>query len=70
MEKELLAKQFSTLIPDKKSDVIVYCRTGQAATVNYSILTDVLGYENVKVFDGSWTQWAAGTLPVESGGKE
>jgi len=38
-------------------DVVVYCRMSHRATVLYFALTRMLGYENVRVYDGSWTEW-------------
>ena len=41
--------------PDK--DIIVYCRLSHRATVLYFTLTELLGLDNVRVYDGSWTEW-------------
>lgn len=42
----------------KESDrVIAYCRMSHRATVAYFALTQVLGLDDVKVYDGSWTEW-------------
>ena len=38
-------------------NTIVYCRLSHRATVLYFALTELLGYENVHVYDGSWTEW-------------
>ncbi|MDB5865765.1 MAG: Sulfurtransferase [Betaproteobacteria bacterium] len=37
--------------------VIAYCRMSHRATVLYFALTQLLGYDNVRVYDGSWTEW-------------
>ena len=42
---------------DKK--VIIYCETSIRAGVNYIALSSVLGYPNVKVYDGAYSQWQA-----------
>jgi thiosulfate/3-mercaptopyruvate sulfurtransferase len=42
-------------VPDK--DVIAYCRMSHRATVLYFVLTQLLGYRKVRVYDGSWTEW-------------
>jgi thiosulfate/3-mercaptopyruvate sulfurtransferase len=43
------------LKPD--SEVIAYCRLSHRATVAYFALTQLLGHEAVRVYDGSWTEW-------------
>ncbi len=52
---------------DKKAPIIVYCNTGQLAGLNYLVLADILGYKNVKVYDGSMLEYCRvkGDLPVE-----
>ena len=41
--------------PDK--DTIAYCRMSHRATVLCFVLTQLLGYDKVRVYDGSWTEW-------------
>ena len=41
--------------PEKRT--IAYCRMSHRATVAYFALTELLGFENVRVYDGSWTEW-------------
>lgn len=38
-------------------DIIAYCRMSHRATVLYFALTQLLGLKNVKIYDGSWTEW-------------
>jgi thiosulfate/3-mercaptopyruvate sulfurtransferase len=38
-------------------DIITYCRMSHRATVLYFALTEVLGHDRVRVYDGSWTEW-------------
>ncbi|HET9662623.1 MAG TPA: sulfurtransferase [Burkholderiales bacterium] len=40
-----------------ENDVIAYCRMSHRATVLYFVLTELLGYRKVRVYDGSWTEW-------------
>jgi thiosulfate/3-mercaptopyruvate sulfurtransferase len=41
--------------PDK--DVVAYCRIGERSSHTWFVLTYLLGYPNVKNYDGSWTEW-------------
>ncbi len=41
--------------PDKK--VISYCRIGERSSHTWFVLKYLLGYTNVKNYDGSWTEW-------------
>ncbi len=38
-------------------DVIVYCRIGERSSHTWFVLTHLLGYDRVKNYDGSWTEW-------------
>lgn len=62
---EELAAAYAKIIPGKDAPVIVHCRTGHQASQTWFVLARLLGYSNVKWYDGSWTQWAARPeLPV------
>lgn len=41
----------------KDKEVLIYCRTGHRSTFAWYVLTYLLGYPNVRVYDGSWTEW-------------
>ncbi len=43
------------LSPDK--EIIAYCRIGERSSHTWFVLTYLLGYENVRNYDGSWTEW-------------
>jgi thiosulfate/3-mercaptopyruvate sulfurtransferase len=38
-------------------DVIAYCRIGERSSHTWFVLTYLLGYERVRNYDGSWTEW-------------
>jgi thiosulfate/3-mercaptopyruvate sulfurtransferase len=38
-------------------EIISYCRSGHRATVTWFVLSQLLSYPDVKVYDGSWTEW-------------
>jgi thiosulfate/3-mercaptopyruvate sulfurtransferase len=41
--------------PDKS--VTAYCRIGERSAHTWFVLRELLGYEDVKNYDGSWTEW-------------
>ncbi|MBO6783674.1 MAG: sulfurtransferase [Alphaproteobacteria bacterium] len=47
-------------------DVISYCRLSHRATLAYFVMTELLGYESVRSYDGSWTEWGSLVgVPIE-----
>jgi thiosulfate/3-mercaptopyruvate sulfurtransferase len=50
-------------------DIVAYCRIGERSSHTWFVLTELLGYENVRNYDGSWTEWGnAVRAPIEKGG--
>ena len=47
--------QAKGITPDK--EVISYCRIGERSSHTWFVLKYLLGYPNVKNYDGSWTEW-------------
>lgn len=43
------------LAPD--DDIIAYCRIGERSSHTWFVLTHLLGYQRVRNYDGSWTEW-------------
>jgi thiosulfate/3-mercaptopyruvate sulfurtransferase len=43
--------------PDK--DVIAYCRIGERPSHTWFVLHEILGYPNVRNYDGSWTEYGS-----------
>src|SRR6202030_4759089 len=40
-----------------KNEVIAYCRIGERSSHTWFVLKYLLGYKNVRNYDGSWTEW-------------
>ncbi len=43
------------IVPEK--DIIAYCRIGERSSHTWFVLKYLLGYPNVRNYDGSWTEW-------------
>lgn len=41
----------------KDDDVIAYCRIGERSSHTWFVLTYLLGFDKVRNYDGSWTEW-------------
>ena len=39
--------------------VIAYCRIGERSSHTWFVLTYLLGYDNIRNYDGSWTEWGS-----------
>jgi thiosulfate/3-mercaptopyruvate sulfurtransferase len=53
---------------DGEKETIAYCRIGERSSHTWFVLSELLGHENVKNYDGSWTEY--GSLvgaPIELG---
>ena len=52
------------IVPDK--EVIAYCRIGERSAHTWFVLKELLGYPDVKNYDGSWTEWGSSIrVPIE-----
>jgi thiosulfate/3-mercaptopyruvate sulfurtransferase len=48
------------------TDVIAYCRIGERSSHTWFVLHEILGYESVRNYDGSWTEYGSLVgVPVE-----
>jgi thiosulfate/3-mercaptopyruvate sulfurtransferase len=47
-------------------ETIAYCRIGERSSHTWFVLSQILGYEKVRNYDGSWTEWGnAVGVPIE-----
>ncbi len=52
----------------RDDDVVAYCRIGERSSHTWFVLTHLLGFERVRNYDGSWTEWGnAVRAPIEKG---
>lgn len=64
--REELEKLYSSKGVTSDKEVITYCRIGERSSHSWFVLTYLLGYPNVKNYDGSWTEWGNGIrFPIE-----
>ena len=70
--RELLAEAGAAALDDAGVDgdesTITYCRVGERSSIEWFLLHELLGYDDVRNYDGSWTEW--GNLvgaPIETG---
>jgi thiosulfate/3-mercaptopyruvate sulfurtransferase len=56
---EELAKIYGEAGLDKSKDTIAYCRIGERSSHTWFVLKELLGEENVKNYDGSWTEYGS-----------
>ena len=45
--------------PEQFDEVVCYCRLSHRATIGWLALGQLLGLPNVKIYDGSWTEWGS-----------
>ncbi|MCK9517842.1 MAG: sulfurtransferase [Dehalococcoidia bacterium] len=49
-----------------EDDIVAYCRIGERSSHTWFVLTHLLGYPQVRNYDGSWTEWGNSVgLPIE-----
>ena len=54
------------MTPDK--EVTAYCRIGERSAHTWFVLRELLGYADVRNYDGSWTEWGnLVDVPIEKG---
>ena len=52
----------------KTDDIVAYCRIGERSSHSWFVLSYLLGYDRVRNYDGSWTEWGNTVrAPIEQG---
>ncbi|MBX9929113.1 MAG: sulfurtransferase [Gemmatimonadaceae bacterium] len=65
-ELRVLYEREQGLAPN--DEIVAYCRIGERSSHTWFVLTYLLGYPNVKNYDGSWTEWGnAVRTPIRTG---
>jgi len=54
-----LKKLFESKGVSKEKEVVLYCQSSTRAGLLFTVLTSVLDYSNVKVYDGAYNEWVA-----------
>jgi len=57
LSAEELSKVYTAAAVGTDQDIYTLCQTAVRATDSWFVLSDLLGYENVAVYDGSWAEW-------------
>ena len=53
---------------DGSDEVVAYCRIGERSSHTWFVLHELLGYDNVRNYDGSWTEYGSLVgVPIETG---
>lgn len=47
------------IVPEEFDEIVCYCRLSHRATIVWVAMTHILGCQNVKIYDGSWTEWGS-----------
>ena len=65
---EELAELYAQAGLDEGKDTIAYCRIGERSSHTWFVLRELLGEQNVKNYDGSWTEYGSLVgVPIEKG---
>ena len=63
-----LASLYADAGLDTGKDTIAYCRIGERSSHTWFVLRELLGHQNVKNYDGSWTEYGSLVgVPIEKG---
>ncbi|MFL5756891.1 MAG: sulfurtransferase, partial [Chloroflexota bacterium] len=64
--REELEQLYSAKGVTSDKDVIAYCRIGERSSHSWFVLHELLGFQRVRNYDGSWTEWGSMVgMPIE-----
>jgi thiosulfate/3-mercaptopyruvate sulfurtransferase len=51
---------------NENDELVAYCRIGERSSHSWFVLKYLLGFNNIKNYDGSWTEWGNSVgLPIQ-----
>lgn len=65
---DLVSLYFTDLGISPSDDVVTYCRIGERSSHTWFVLKYLLGVDQVRNYDGSWTEWGSAVrVPIVTG---
>jgi thiosulfate/3-mercaptopyruvate sulfurtransferase len=62
-----LRKHYAAKGVTADKDIVAYCRIGERSSHTWFVLHELLGYQHVRNYDGSWTEWGSVIgVPIEN----